>query len=525
MEELASSSPVDSNSLQEALDEMKNSSEKAVNLWKERAEELEATISTLESWRERAEDLEATVSTLKSQMEEQEQEAVEAITQWEIRCASLEGSGVDVIQQWQERTQSLETEITELENQLASLSESKLQLESSLASSIQPWQERTQTLEADIAELQNQVTSLSKSKQQLESSLASSTQKLQLELEEKDEAIASYDEQTDLLTKELIAAREDSEQVVKQWQDRSEQLEADINELTETLGTVRSEAADAISQWEARCTALNDKIEELEVQSLSKDPLVDRLEENISSLNQKLTEKEKELSRIVSEKESFQKAALQKESQISSLLTQLEDTRSKLDRTTAEHELLVQTLAHKENEHSDQIKNILAEKGDALHALNTNINDLRVQFDQAQESLTMAKEQLALKNEEWTKNEAFFNARIAELQSTQLTSFKSSETLHAEIQHLQERCSSLEQEKAVLASKKEEALHDSEESKTTVYGEFIKVHSLPSCPLNALLEPDFTTFALEYFRVARRASPRQGRNAVFCHRPIFSEGK
>eukprot|EP00804_Cyclotella_cryptica_P007810 CCRYP_001400-RA/>CCRYP_001400-RA protein AED:0.01 eAED:0.01 QI:249/1/1/1/1/1/3/1581/2188 len=406
LEEQLIISKEDNTSLQEALDDMKKRSEEVVKLWKERAEELEANVSSLET-----------------QIEDQEKEASDAIAQWEARCSSLEGSGESVIQQWQERVQSMET---------------------------------------DIAALENQVSTLSQKNEVLENSIEASSRKLQSEIEEKDEAIASYDEQIDLLTKELIATREESEQVVKQWQDRSEELEAGINELNETLHNQQLEATDAIFQWEARCAELNEKIEELEVQALS----ADRLRESLSTADQNLTEKEEEVARLLSELDSLRNAESQKESQISSLSSQLEYTQYKLNQSVAERELLLQSLAHKETEHADQVKDILKEKDESIHTLKTNANDLNVKLEESQARLLEVNEQLVLKDHDWNEKVRSLNARIAELETNQSTSSK---TLQEEFEQLKEKCHALEHQNSHCELKKDEALRELEESKVALY--------------------------------------------------------
>lgn len=415
LEELLILSKDDNNSLQEALDDMENRSEEVVKLWKERAEELEANVSSLET-----------------QMEDQEKEALDAIAQWEARCSSLEGSGESVIQQWQEKALAME---------------------------------------ADIAALETQVTIVSDKNKVLENSLAASSRALQSEIREKDEAIASYDEQVDLLTKELIATREESEQVVKQWQNRSDELEASINELNETLHNQQLEATDAISQWEARCAALNEKIEELEIQALS----ADRFRESLSTANQNLADKEKEIARLGSELNSLLTSESEREIQISSLMSQLEGTKRELDRSAAERELLLQSLSHQESEHAEQVHSILKEKDEAIHTLKINMSNLIVKFDESQARLLEVTEESVLKDHEWNEKVVSLNARIAELETNQTTS---SNILSEELERLKERCNDLEHHNSDVEQKKDEALSELEEAKIAVYGEFAGFNSI-----------------------------------------------
>ena len=399
LEESINLSHEEKSALQEALDNMQNSSEEAVKLWKERAEELESNLSVLES-----------------QLKEQEDEAVEAIAQWE------------------ERAQSLEENATSLENQVASLSE------------------------------QNNV---------LQNSLAENYERMQTEILEKDEAIASYDEQIDLLTKELVTTREESEQVVKQWQDRSEELEANINELNESLGNQQVEATEVIAQWETRCAVLSDRIEELENQLTGQDPIAETLQANLTLANESLEEKKREVAGLTTEVDSLKSTELQKENQISSLLSELEDTRSKLDRSTSEFELLRQTLSHKDNEHAEEMKQLTTENNVALNASKTETDRLNTTLEQLQKRLAAANDELALKEKEWAEKELVMNKRIEEVQHNQVTSSQSSLTLQGELELWKQKSHDLEHEKSLLEKKKDEALRETEESATLIYGKLL----------------------------------------------------
>ena len=64
------------------------------------------------------------VSAQETQLEQQEKEASETISQWEARCSALEESGQEVIRQWEERVQSLESTVAVLEGKNSELSTS-----------------------------------------------------------------------------------------------------------------------------------------------------------------------------------------------------------------------------------------------------------------------------------------------------------------------------------------------------------------------------------------------------------------
>jgi len=83
-------------------------------------------------------------------------------------------------------------------------------------------------------------------------------------LEEQVVFVSDLEEKVAILTKELVESREQSEEVVTQWQDNAQQLEATITELEKTIEGQHVEADEAISKWEERCNNLSEQIEEME---------------------------------------------------------------------------------------------------------------------------------------------------------------------------------------------------------------------------------------------------------------------
>jgi len=147
-------------------------------------------------------------------------------------------------------------------------------------------------LVSQLADLENQ-----------RSSQAAEIQRLKEQVKERDETILSYTEQVKELADELVETRYQSEQVVHQWQERSEQLETSITELEETIAEQQSSATEAIYQWEERCSALHEQIQGLELQ-LQDTVRVDNLETALTDSNRKLEGTRSELSRIKSELET-----------------------------------------------------------------------------------------------------------------------------------------------------------------------------------------------------------------------------
>uniref|UniRef100_A0A7S4S2U0 Uncharacterized protein n=1 Tax=Ditylum brightwellii TaxID=49249 RepID=A0A7S4S2U0_9STRA len=87
---------------------------------------------------------------------------------------------------------------------------------------------------------------------------------LQSQVANGENAALSAEEQIDALTQEINFMNEQSEEVVNQWRERTEELEETINELETRICEQELAANDAIALWEARCDTLSKQMEELE---------------------------------------------------------------------------------------------------------------------------------------------------------------------------------------------------------------------------------------------------------------------
>ncbi|KAL3822778.1 hypothetical protein ACHAXA_005943 [Cyclostephanos tholiformis] len=326
-------------SLEHQLEQQENEAAEAIAQWENRCSSLEEATSaeTAQQWEERIQLLEANVTSLENQLEQQEKEAAEAIALWENRCSTLEESGGLIIQQWEERVQSLESDVTSLEHQLEQQlkvsAEAMTQLEATCSAQsendnivIRQFEESVVSLKADVTSLENQLhqkenealesyakfleaeKSLATKKDELdtisqkmvalESTVEMMTSQIgflsnqieeksteigcmQLQIQNKDVSLANSDKQLSELANELQETQQRSELVVKQWQERSEQLEANIAEFEVTITEMKirsdeavqmwqeraenqdKEAAEAITQWEARCDDLKEMLSAL----------------------------------------------------------------------------------------------------------------------------------------------------------------------------------------------------------------------------------------------------------------------
>jgi chromosome segregation ATPase len=287
---------------------------------------LDEVMEAAQQWQQRTQSLESAVTSLEYQLEEQENEAAEAIALWENRCMTLEETGGDVIQQWEEKVQTLESDVSILENKLT-------QQEMEATDSIAQWEarfsalgenegavvrqceERVRSLEAQLQMKEDEASEshskfsqaeqsltaakdeMSKIIQQsvtLESTVAMMTSQVDIlnqQIDEKLKVIENMqlyiddkDNELSELAAELQETQHQSKLIVKQWQERSEQLEAEVNELENSINETKTrseenvrqwqeqaesqekEAADAIAQWDARCATLNERIVTLELE-------------------------------------------------------------------------------------------------------------------------------------------------------------------------------------------------------------------------------------------------------------------
>ena len=360
---------------------------------------MRSSDDVVQQWKERTEALEETISSLEAQLETQEQEATEAISQWESRCSSLEENGSDVIRQWEERVQALEADITSLESQLD-------EKDSDAMEAISQWEARCSDLESSLKlkDDENEIlvqnygrkdetnAALDSQLKDLESqqkSQASEIQRLKEQIEERDDTILSYVEQVKELAAELVETRDQSEQVVKQWQERSDHLEANITELEETITEQESHATDAISQWEERCTALHEQIQGLELQ-LQDTTQVDELETALTDSNEKLEDKEAELSRANSELDKAKDLLAQKEEE---LKLKLEEEKLEVENDSNKSKALIFELQEELRNAREELQSVVTDRYSAkateiaTEALRQQMTEIRSQYTVDQEAL------------------------------------------------------------------------------------------------------------------------------------------
>ncbi|KAL3766667.1 hypothetical protein ACHAWU_003423 [Discostella pseudostelligera] len=418
-------------SLENQLKQQENESAKAIEEWEARYSTLEeAGADVVRQWQERVQALESDVLTLENQLKEQENEATKTIELWETRCSNLEESGEGVIREWEERVQLLDSDVSALENQLrekeaeAILSQEKLLVaEDSLTSKIaeaEAISEQKLALESNLASMALQIESLHEQLDEITQALNVA----QAQVSDKDDALAVSERQQSDLAKALLETQNQSELVVRQWQERAELLETNISELESAIEQIKisseetvklwqeraqaleserenqeREAAAAISEWEARCDSLNEEIKSLELQldANEKDNTVLELKAEVSRLAEEIEAHKSTLEKtqghlndatsLLSQRESeweekkatFTATIEQLESSCLAQQNQLEDNSSALDSLNLRCSAL-----------SDENMNLHQE---SRHAIDEN-KVLQVVVLELKEELKQAKEEL-----------------------------------------------------------------------------------------------------------------------------------
>ena len=124
----------------------------------------------------KCEKLESKLASLQSQMREQEQEALDAIAQWEARCSALETQGVErqpINSDQDIEVEQLRQEVVTLNGQLSDVTNQLISIESSTSAERERLLLRVAELEQEVKdenvnELRDELTSLHEERQQLD---------------------------------------------------------------------------------------------------------------------------------------------------------------------------------------------------------------------------------------------------------------------------------------------------------------------------------------------------------------------
>ena len=416
---------------------------------------LDEVMEAVQQWQQRTQALESTVTSLEYQLEQQENEAAEAIALWENRCMTLEETGVDVIRQWEEKVQILESDVSILEIKLtqqemeaidviaqwearfSALGENEGEVIRQCEEKVRSLEVQLQTKEQEASESHSKFSqaeqSLTAAKDEinvsskqiitLESSVAMMTSQIDIlnkQIDEKSKAIENMQlyiddkdvELADLAT-ELQETQHHFERIVKQWQERSEQLEAQVTELENTIKETKTrseenvrlwqeraesqekEAADAIAQWDARCATLNERIVTLELELAAADA-----DTSVATLKAEMGENETRLAATVEELEvkcsDYQKRIddyVADIDRVKSMCSVLQEERNTAAKEKEESEIIALQLKDELRHTNEQLQSYATDQFTkkatdmATQALREQMQEIRARYSADQDAL------------------------------------------------------------------------------------------------------------------------------------------
>ena len=295
----------DNKSLEFQLNETSTKSNQAAAAHRAFEQDKNAVDLQLKDATSKHEKLEANLASLQAQMEEQEKEALEAIAQWEARCASLESSR-DTADSSNAEVERLQQEVATLTGQLGDLTNQLDSIQTSSSSERETLLLRIAELEQELKdenvnELRDELTSLHEERQQLDldneellvqlglmqQSKAEHDEEVQDELTRLRGQVATLQDNISHLQSELDQARsanktpacnDDLDAVVgRLHQENSDlqtniarlaaeknSLEADINSLTETVKNMEQQLSGSANVDETEIPLLKAQVKELE---------------------------------------------------------------------------------------------------------------------------------------------------------------------------------------------------------------------------------------------------------------------
>lgn len=295
----------DNKSLEFQLNETSTKSNQAAAAHRAFEQDKNAVELQLKDATSKHEKLEANLASLQAQMEEQEKEALEAIAQWEARCASLESSR-DTADSSNAEVERLQQEVATLTGQLGDLTNQLDSIQTSSSSERETLLLRIAELEQELKdenvnELRDELTSLHEERQQLDldneellvqlglmqQSKVEHDEEVQDELTRLRGQVATLQDNISHLQSELDQARsanktpacnDDLDAVVERLhQENSDlqtniarlaaeknSLEADINSLTETVKNMEQQLSGSANVDETEIPLLKAQVKELE---------------------------------------------------------------------------------------------------------------------------------------------------------------------------------------------------------------------------------------------------------------------
>jgi len=219
-------------------------------------------------WEERAEELSESIAVLEDQLYEQEQEAIDAIQQWQSTCSDLETKCANLENGFQNSLETISARNWSIE-QLKSCNENH-------CIEIRNFKMTSQTIEsllkAELAVAKSEISRLVEASEGENQNFVCERAQLHAELKAEKERNCEARDEVETLSSKLEEIQVESEHSLNQWIERYGELEATLKQSQEQLEEQENEANEAISSW---ATKADEQEKELD---LAEDRLL-RLEE------------------------------------------------------------------------------------------------------------------------------------------------------------------------------------------------------------------------------------------------------
>jgi len=280
-------------------------------------------------WEERVMELETLVKTLQSQLEEQEQDASEAIALWQNNATEADEKAREVDEKLSKEVSSLQSTIMQIDKDRSTLKDKIAELHNSLAS-----MQSTEVLSARDVDLAKELEKTEKELDEAKETLARDEDVVK----QWEERSASLEAQIQLLERQLVDQEEEARNVLQQWQDSYSELEEKLA-MHEEPGIATDESL--LAQGELK-SQLKEKDDELKIalETIQRDEsIVEQweervavLESSVQTLREQLTEQEKEAELAIA---SWQGKHSELEQQCSGLELQLSTSEAELVRANS----------------------------------------------------------------------------------------------------------------------------------------------------------------------------------------------
>lgn len=323
------------------------------------------------------------------------------------------------------------------------------------------------------------------------------------QLDERDEALVQVGKELEDLNNQLLNTRNDSENVVLQWQENAKQLEARIAELETTIDNQDSEANTAITLWEERCNALSEQISELE----------DEYAQNYNNLESTVETLENDLSA----KETQCKETLEKNIQLTSELEDTKKEKENLENDKIEIQQSLKVEVEKFQNQSSTLETLHNEKVEVLKQLE-NEKILREEIQDDLDKERMSKDELQNK---YQKNADLLERTRVMRDKIEQAKLDAEELFEQEMNEAESRIQSLEDEKRYFEESNEIDRAEANEMKLIICqleNELTETNDM----LQAHLTDEVTARATEMATNALRAQLKESRDKQSVEHEAYS---